>query len=84
MSRREVFGPDGRSWEVTRRPEADGLIGRLSPRSRWVVEAATEGPPAETRQWYAERRSAADDLVETVAMALRTGSEGPPEPLGQD
>lgn len=75
-----MFGPDGRRWEVSRRVEADSLGARLLGRSRWVVEATTDEEPVETRHWYAEKRSGADDLVREVAMALRTGTEGPPQP----
>lgn len=77
---KKVYGPDGRQWHVTRRMESGSLMARLLRRSRWVVEAATEDDPAETRHWYATRRSEADDLVQEVAMALRTGAEGPPQP----
>lgn len=80
MSRRTVFGPDGRKWQVVRRAEGDSPLARLLRRSRWVIEATTEDEPAETRHWYAGRRSEADRLVTDVAMALRTGAEGPPQP----
>lgn len=80
MSKRTVFGPDGRRWEVNRRVEGGSLTDRLLRRSRWVVEATTDEEPAETRHWYAQKRSEADDLVREVAMALRTGAEGPPQP----
>lgn len=80
MSTREVYAPDGRPWQVVRRVESGGLLGRLTGRSRWIVEATTPGPPAESRHWYADRKAAANELVETVAMALRTGAEGPPQP----
>lgn len=80
MSRRTVFGPDGREWQVTRRLEGAPLTARLLRRARWVVEATTESEPSETRHWYANKRSQADDLVREVAMALRTGTEGPPQP----
>lgn len=80
MSRRTVYGPDGRQWQVGRRLESASLVSRLLRRSRWVVEAQTDGDPPETRHWYAARRSEADDLVQEIAMALRTGSEGPPQP----
>lgn len=80
MNRRAVYGPDGRQWVVTRRPESKSLLSRLLGRSRWVVEATTTEEPSETRHWYADRKSEANELVEVVAMALRTGSEGPPQP----
>ena len=80
MSKRTVFGPDERRWEVTRRVEGGSLSARLLRRSRWVIEATTEDEPAETRHWYAEKRSDAEELVREVAMALRTGAEGPPQP----
>lgn len=80
MSRRTVFGPDGREWQITRRVEEGPLTNRLLGRSRWVIEAVTTGEPAESRHWYADRRSQADEVVREVAMALRTGAEGPPQP----
>lgn len=78
--RHEVYGPDGRRWTVTRKREEAGLLARLLSRGRWVVEATTEGPPPATRHWYADRASQANELVEGVAMSLRTGTEGPPQP----
>lgn len=80
MTKRTVFGPDGRQWQVTRRVEDGPLLSRLLGRTRWVVEATTGGDGPEARHWYADRRSEADDLVREVAMALRTGAEGPPQP----
>lgn len=80
MSRRTVYGPDGRQWQVGRRVESGSLVSRLLRRARWVVEAQTDDDPPETRHWYAGKRSEADDLVQEIAMALRTGSEGPPQP----
>lgn len=80
MTKRTVFGPDERRWEVNRRAEGGSLTDRLLRRSRWVVEASTEDEPTEVRHWYADKRSEADDLVREVAMALRTGAEGPPQP----
>jgi hypothetical protein len=71
-----VYGPDGRQWTVTRRP-LGGVVARLLRNGGWVVEAVTEGPPAETRQWHAERGGGAHDLVDQVALAIRTGAAGP-------
>lgn len=79
MGRCEVYGPDGRPWQLSRKRSSGGLLGRRGG-SRWVVEATTAGPPAESRHWYAERRAAAKELLQVVAMALRTGTEGPLQP----
>lgn len=80
MGRRIVNGPDGRQWTVTRFREGEGTFAKLSRRSRYVIEARTEGPPEDVRHWYAERLAQANQLVEDVAMALRTGAEGPLQP----
>lgn len=80
MADREVNAPDGRTWVVTRAREGDSVIARLSPRSRHIVRATTEGPPAESRRWFAADGAEARRLVEEVALALRTGAEGPLQP----
>ena len=73
-----VHGPDGRVWDVARRPESAGALARLLPGTVWLVEARTED---ETRLWRAGSRSDATRLVSAVAMALRTGSASPPGEL---
>jgi hypothetical protein len=80
VSRRIVNGPDGREWVVTRFREGEGPLAKLSRRARYVVEARTEGPPEDVRHWFAPKMADANRLVEEVAMALRTGSEGPLQP----
>lgn len=79
-TRREVYGPDGRVWTVTRQAEGAAFLARLLRRDGWLIEATTEGPPAETRHWRCRSRAEANALLEKVAMSLRTGSEGPNEP----
>lgn len=76
---RTVNGPDGREWIVTRAREGDGMA-KLARRARYVIEARTAGPPEEVRHWYADRRGDAARLVDEVAMALRTGGDGPLQP----
>lgn len=76
---RQVYAPDGRAWIVTRRPRGDALVTRLLRSEGWVVEASTAGPPAERRLWHADGGPEAGRLVDAVALALRTGAEGPPE-----
>ncbi len=78
-NRREVFGPDGRAWVVTRRVDGTGLAARVLHIGPWLVEATTDGPPAEVRHWSAPNRVQAMALLEEVAMSLRTGAEGPNE-----
>lgn len=80
MADRQVNAPDGRTWVVTRAREGESLFARLSPRGRHIVRARTEGPPAETRRWYAANGAEARHLLEEVALALRTGAEGPLQP----
>lgn len=77
---REVFAPDGRPWRIIRAPRGDALSTRLLRREGWRVRASTAGPPEERREWFCASRAEANDLVEEVALALRTGAEGPPEP----
>jgi hypothetical protein len=72
-----AHGPDGRVWTVARRPDPPRPLGRLLP-GRWVVEARTED---EVRRWPAASGRAAANLATEVALALRTGSEGPPGEL---
>lgn len=72
-----AHGPDGRVWEVARRPEAQRAFAALMPRANWLVEARTEG---ETRVWRAKSRGEATKLVTAVALALRTGG---PSPAGE-
>jgi hypothetical protein len=69
-----VHGPDGRVWEISRRPEPARPLARLMPGSTWQVEARTED---EVRRWDGGTRREAAGLVDEVALALRTGSPGP-------
>ncbi len=80
MSRRIVNGPDGREWVITRSREGASVFAKLSRRSRYVIDAKTAEPPAEARRWYATKLADATALVEDIALALRTGAEGPLEP----
>ncbi len=68
-----VHGPDGRVWQVTRRPEQPGAAGYLGVGS-WLVEATTDG---ERRRWRSRNLVASARLRDDVALALRTGAEGP-------
>lgn len=77
---REVYAPDGRCWRIVRAPRGEALSTRLMRREGWRVRAVTPGPPEERREWHAASRGEANQLVEEVALALRTGAEGPPEP----
>ncbi|MFA9429460.1 hypothetical protein [Egicoccus sp. AB-alg2] len=70
-------GPDGRVWEVARRPDPQRPLAALLPGTTWLVEARTDD---ETRLWRAGSRAEASKLVATVAMALRTGG---PSPTGE-
>jgi hypothetical protein len=70
----KVFGPDGRAWTITRRPDPPGLFRSITPGGSWIVEATA---PDETRRWEAPTRRTANELVTEVALALRTGAEGP-------
>jgi hypothetical protein len=76
-----VHGPDGRVWKVLRRPDPPRMLGTLLPGGRWVVEAATTD---EVRRWEGGSRRAAAQLVEEVALALRTGAESPAGELPVD
>jgi hypothetical protein len=69
-----VHGPDGRVWEISRRPEPPKPLARVLPGSTWQVEARTED---EVRRWEGGRRREAAAVVGEVALALRTGSRGP-------
>lgn len=79
-AKREVYAPDGRAWTVIRRAEGGSVVARLLRSSGWVIEAMTEDPPPETRHWRADSRQEANDVLDDVALALRTGAEGPNEP----
>ncbi len=68
-----VHGPDGRVWEIRRRPDKPSLAGYLAP-GPWRVDATTDD---ERRRWIAAGWRASSRLREDVALALRTGSEGP-------
>lgn len=68
-----VHGPDGRVWQVRRRPEQPGVAGYLGV-GTWLVEATTAG---ERRRWRSPNLLAAVRLRDDVALALRTGAEGP-------
>ncbi len=69
-----VHGPDGRVWRIERRPDKPGAAGYLTP-GPWRVEATAED---ERRRWVASGWRASAGLRADVALALRTGSEGPP------
>jgi hypothetical protein len=68
-----VHGPDGRVWEVRRRPEQPGAAGYVGV-GPWLVEATTAG---ERRRWRSRNLIASSHLRDEVALALRTGAEGP-------
>lgn len=70
-----VNAPDGRPWEVIRRTEPPSVVAGLLPGARWVVEARSGD---ERRLWEASSRAAAGQLRTQIALALRTGAEGPP------
>lgn len=72
-----AHGPDGRVWDIARRPEPRRPLAGLLPGTTWLVEARTEN---ETRLWRAGSRGDASRLVSMVAMALRTGG---PSPAGE-
>lgn len=76
-----AYSPDERAWTVDRRPEPAGVLQKFRPSATWVVEARTDG---EVRRWMAPSRRAARSLVDEVALALRTGGEGPPGELADD
>jgi hypothetical protein len=69
-----VHGPDGRVWSVARRTDPPRALGALLPGGRWIVEATTDD---EVRRWEAASRRDAAQLVDLVALALRTGAESP-------
>ena len=68
-----VHGPDGRVWEIQRRPARPGAVGFVAP-GPWQIDAVTMG---ERRRWMAEGFLSSSRLRSDVALALRTGSEGP-------
>ncbi len=68
-----VHGPDGRVWRIGRRPDKPGAAGYLTP-GAWRVDAITGD---ERRRWIAAGWRASARLRDDVALALRTGSEGP-------
>jgi hypothetical protein len=68
-----VHGPDGRVWQVRRRPEQSGLVGYLGV-GPWIIEAVTDG---ERRRWRSPSLVGSGSLQGDVALALRTGAEGP-------
>jgi hypothetical protein len=76
-----VNGPDGRAWEVVRVPDPPGALASLRPGGRWLVEARASD---EVRRWECASRRTAGELVTEVALALRTGAEGPPGELPVD
>lgn len=75
-----VHGPDGREWQVVRRPDPPRPLGWVLP-GPWHVVATAQG---ETRRWAATSRRAARRMVADVALALRTGAEGPSGELAPD
>lgn len=69
-------------WAIGREPETGGMLARVSP-GTWIVRAVASDE--EVRRWRVSGRRAATSLVDDVALALRTGAEGPagelpPEP----
>ncbi len=68
-----VHGPDGRVWQIRRRPEQGGVSGYLGV-GAWIVEATTEG---DRRRWRSRGVAGSSRLRDDVALALRTGAEGP-------
>lgn len=69
-----VHGPDGRVWSIQRRPDKPGAPGYLAP-GPWRVDATTDD---ERRRWLASGWLASSGLRADVALALRTGADGPP------
>jgi len=69
-----VHGPDGRVWVIARRPQPPRVLATLMPGTQWLVEARAAD---EVRRWEARSRRAAGQLVVDIALALRTGAEGP-------
>ena len=68
-----VHGPDGRVWRIQRRPDKPSAGAYLTP-GPWRVDATTDD---ERRRWLASGWLASGRLRDDVALALRTGSEGP-------
>ena len=68
-----VHGPDGRVWRIQRRPDKPSAGAYLAP-GPWRVDATTDD---ERRRWIAPGWLASGRLRDDVALALRTGSEGP-------
>ncbi|MBW3619215.1 MAG: hypothetical protein KY461_03145 [Actinobacteria bacterium] len=79
-----MYTPDGRAWRIVRAPRGQALSTRLLRREGWRVRATTAGPPEERREWHVASRADASSLVDEIALALRTGAEGPPEPAPTD
>lgn len=77
----KAYGPDGRAWSIVRRTDPPGVLQGILPGSNWVVEATASD---EVRRWRTSSRRAARALVVEVALALRTGGEGPPGELAVD
>jgi hypothetical protein len=75
-----VFGPDGREWSIARRPASASSMPAILRRGTWIVEATASD---ETRRWSAASRRVTVGLVTQIALALRTGAEGPPGELLQ-
>jgi hypothetical protein len=73
-----VFGPDGREWSIARRPGSAGSMPTILRGGTWIVEATASD---ETRRWSAASRRVASGLVTQIALALRTGADGPPGEL---
>lgn len=65
---------------MSRHPVGESTLTRLLRREGWQVTATTQDEPEEERTWSADSRATANALLEQVAMALRTGSEGPNQP----
>lgn len=76
-----VYGPDGRVWTIGRRPNPPRAFAVLIPGTQWLVEAKAGD---EVRRWRARSRRAAGQLVVDLALALRTGAEGPSGELPLD
>ena len=70
---RTVHGPDGRRWQIRRRPVRRGVASYVMP-GAWQVDATSDD---EHRRWLASGLLASSTLQDDVGLALRTGSEGP-------
>ncbi len=68
-----VHGPDGRVWRIRRRPARPGAAGYLTP-GPWQIDAETDD---ERRRWMTPGLAGSAALRDDIALALRTGSEGP-------